>query len=189
MQPLARSYDDCRCPNRNCLRCLLTSAWWHSYYWRSGLVLTDQQQQQQHPLNGPLYRTTRVSRYQKNKTNLDLVEQKIVNGTGISWAICKSAPWPRQMTMPAPHHSVFYRPDALSATQPTASKHWTDILCQWTEAIFSWVWQAQVFKSTSLRVQLKCVLRCQYYIACQCYSVWLKCFDAVGWAAGRASGL
>ena len=26
--------------------------------------------------------------------------------------------------MPAPHHSVFYRPDALPATQPTASKHW-----------------------------------------------------------------
>jgi len=24
--------------------------------------------------------------------------------------------------MPAPHHSVFYRPDALPATQPTASK-------------------------------------------------------------------
>jgi len=26
--------------------------------------------------------------------------------------------------MPAPHHSVFYRLDALRATQPTASKHW-----------------------------------------------------------------
>ena len=25
--------------------------------------------------------------------------------------------------MPAPHHSVFYRPDALPTTQPTASKH------------------------------------------------------------------
>jgi len=25
---------------------------------------------------------------------------------------------------PAPHHSVFYRPDALPAAQPTASKHW-----------------------------------------------------------------
>jgi len=25
--------------------------------------------------------------------------------------------------MPAPHHSVFYRPDALPAAQPTASKH------------------------------------------------------------------
>ena len=26
-------------------------------------------------------------------------------------------------TTPAPHHSVFYRPDALPAAQPTASKH------------------------------------------------------------------
>jgi len=46
-----------------------------------------------------------------------------VSGSGISGAICKSAPCSRQITTPAPHHSVFYRPDALSAAQPTASKH------------------------------------------------------------------
>jgi len=45
-----------------------------------------------------------------------------VSGKGISWAICKSAPRFRQITMPVPHHSVFYRPDALPAAQPTASK-------------------------------------------------------------------
>ena len=44
-----------------------------------------------------------------------------------SWAICKSAPRSRQITMPAPHHLVFYRLDALPATQPTASKHWRQI--------------------------------------------------------------
>jgi len=37
--------------------------------------------------------TTRVSRYQKGKTrkvktNLDLLEQEIVSGSGICWAIC-----------------------------------------------------------------------------------------------------
>jgi len=37
-----------------------------------------------------------VSRYQKGKTNLDLLEQETVSGSGISWAICKSAPCPRQ---------------------------------------------------------------------------------------------
>jgi len=47
-----------------------------------------------------------------------------VSGSGISWAICKSAPRSRQITSPAPHRSVFYRPDALPAAQPTASKHW-----------------------------------------------------------------
>jgi len=36
--------------------------------------------------------TTRVSRHQKGKTNLDLLEQEIVSGSGISWVICKSAP-------------------------------------------------------------------------------------------------
>ena len=30
-----------------------------------------------------------------------------MNGSGISWAICKSAPRSRQITLPAPHHSVF----------------------------------------------------------------------------------
>ena len=52
-----------------------------------------------------------------------LLKQETVSGSGISWAICKSAPCSRHLTMPAPHHSVFYRPDAHPATQPTASKH------------------------------------------------------------------
>ena len=30
-----------------------------------------------------------------------------MGGSGISWAICKSAPCSRQITTPAPHHSVF----------------------------------------------------------------------------------
>jgi len=41
-----------------------------------------------------------VSRYQKGKnhegkTNLDLLEQEIVSGSGICWDICKSVPHPR----------------------------------------------------------------------------------------------
>ena len=73
------------------------------------------------PFNGLFSRTTWVSRYQKGKTNLDFTG---ASGSGISWAICKSAPHSRQITIPVPHHSVFYRPDALPAAQPTASKHW-----------------------------------------------------------------
>jgi len=53
-----------------------------------------------------------------------LLKQEAVSGSGISWAICKSAPCSRQITMPAPHRSVFYRPDALPAAQPTESEHW-----------------------------------------------------------------
>ena len=44
-----------------------------------------------------------------------LLKQETVSGSGNSWATCKSAPRSRQITMPAPHHSVFYRPDALPA--------------------------------------------------------------------------
>jgi len=38
--------------------------------------------------------------------------------------ICKSfAHRSRQITTPAPHHSVFYGPDALPDAQPTVSRH------------------------------------------------------------------
>ena len=53
-----------------------------------------------------------------------LLKQDTVSGSGISWAICKSAPCSRQITTPAPHHSVFYRPGALPAAQSTVSKNW-----------------------------------------------------------------
>ena len=55
-----------------------------------------------------------------------LLKQETVSGSGISWARCKSAPCSRQITTTASHHSVFYRPDALPATQSTASKHWRE---------------------------------------------------------------
>jgi len=75
-----------------------------------------------HLFNGPLSGTTRVSRYHKDKTSLDLTEAR-----DSEWQchqlghmqVCTSL----QITTPAPHHSVFYRLDALPAAQPTASKH------------------------------------------------------------------
>ena len=36
-----------------------------------------------------------------------LLKQETVSGSGISWAIYKSAPSSRQITTPVPHHSVF----------------------------------------------------------------------------------
>ena len=53
----------------------------------------------------------------KVKPTWILLKQETVSGSGISLAICK-------ITTPAPHHSVFYMPDALPATQPTASEYW-----------------------------------------------------------------
>jgi len=66
-----------------------------------------------------------------------LLKQETVIGSGISWAICKSAPCSRQITTPAPHHSsFFYRPDALPVAQPTASKHWRYQCIHWNSYLF-----------------------------------------------------
>ena len=70
-----------------------------------------------HTFNGRFTGTRKV------KPVWTLLKQETVSGSGISWAMCKSAPCSRQITTPEPHHSVFYRPDALPAAQPTASKH------------------------------------------------------------------
>ena len=77
-----------------------------------------------HLFNGPLSRTTLWAGTRKVRAIWILLEQETVSGSGISWAICMSAPRSKQITMPVPHHSVFYRPDALPAAQPTASQHW-----------------------------------------------------------------
>ena len=58
-----------------------------------------------------------------------LLKQETVSGSDISWAICKSAPRSRQITMPAPHHTLFFtgRMPFLPTNQPTVSKHWRHI--------------------------------------------------------------
>jgi len=73
------------------------------------------------PFNGLFSRTTWVSRYQKGKTNLHFTGARVaVSGSGISWAICKSAPRSRQITMPVTHHSVFLQAGCPSC-RPTNS--------------------------------------------------------------------
>jgi len=49
-----------------------------------------------------------------------LMEQEALSASGISWAICKSAPRPSHSSTPP----IFYRLGALSAAQPTISKHY-----------------------------------------------------------------
>jgi len=77
------------------------------------------------PFDGPLSGTTRVSRYQKGKPICILLEQETVSGSGISLAICKSAPRSRQTTTPAPHHSVFTGPGQVVHTRASVvTKHY-----------------------------------------------------------------
>ena len=54
-----------------------------------------------------------------------LLKRETVSDNGISWA----------KTTPAPHHSVFYRPDVLPATQPTTSKHGRTNCCRESQKI------------------------------------------------------
>jgi len=49
-----------------------------------------------------------------------LLKQLTVSGSSISWAICNSAPRSRQITMPAPHRSVFLQAGCPSC-RPTNS--------------------------------------------------------------------
>jgi len=49
-----------------------------------------------------------------------LLKHETVSGSGISLAICKSAPRSRQITTPAPHHSVFLQAGCRSC-RPTNS--------------------------------------------------------------------
>jgi len=76
----------------------------------------------------PKSRTTRVSRYQKGKTrkvktNLDLLEQEILSGSGISWTICKlQVCTSYQITTPTSHHSVFLQAGCPSWRQTNSVK-------------------------------------------------------------------
>jgi len=73
--------------------------------------------------NGPFSRTTQVNQYQKGKTNLDFT-----GATDSEWQwhqlghrqVCTSLRTDNHTSTPP---LSFYRPDALPATQPTASKH------------------------------------------------------------------
>jgi len=73
----------------------------------------------------PFVRATRVSQYQKGKTNLDLNEAR--RDSEWQWhqlrhmEVCTSLQTDNHASNPP--LSFFYRPDALPAAQPTVSKH------------------------------------------------------------------
>ena len=67
--------------------------------------------------------TTQVSRYQKGKTNLDFTEAR-----DSEWQWCQLGHMHVCTSLQTDNHASipplrFYRPDALPAAQPTASKH------------------------------------------------------------------
>jgi len=84
-----------------------------------------------HTFNGPFSGTTQVSRYQKGKTNQDFTEER-----DSEWQrhqlgrmqVCTLLQIDNQTSTPP---LCFYRPDALPAAQPTASKHWRLFFSSW----------------------------------------------------------
>ena len=76
-----------------------------------------------HSFNGPFSGTTWVSRYQKGKTSPDFTEARDSEWQWHQLSHMQVCTLLQTDTMPAPYHSVLYRPDALPAAQPTASKH------------------------------------------------------------------
>ena len=68
-----------------------------SYTDRNALTLTQHQTS---------FADNSSDKHQQRKPVWILLKQETVSGSGISWAICKSAPRSRQTTTPAPHHSV-----------------------------------------------------------------------------------
>jgi len=77
-----------------------------------------------HPFNDPFSGTTWVRRYQKGKTNLDFTEAR---DSERQWhqlghmQVCILLQTDNHASTPP--LKFFYRPDALPAAQPTASKH------------------------------------------------------------------
>jgi len=71
-----------------------------------------------HPFNSPFSGTTQVSQYQKGKTNLDFTETR-----DSEWQWHQLGHTVQTGNHAIPQNSVFYRPDALPAAQPTSSKH------------------------------------------------------------------
>ena len=57
-----------------------------------------------------------------------LQEQETVSGSGISWAICKSAPRSRQITTPVLHRSVFLQAGCPSCCPTNELQHWRHMI-------------------------------------------------------------
>jgi len=89
-----------------------------------------------HTFNNPFSGTTRVSRYQKGKTNLDFTEAR---DNEWQWhqlghmQVCTSLQTNNHASTPP---LIFYRPDALPAAQPTASKHLRCTVVEYTGSVY-----------------------------------------------------
>ena len=91
-----------------------------------------------HPFNGPLSGTTRVIRYKKGKTNLDFTGARDIEWQWNQLDHMQVCTLVQTDNHASTHHSVFYRPEALPAVQPTVSMHWRLQIEEITEWYILW---------------------------------------------------
>ena len=85
-----------------------------------------------------------------------LLEQETVSGSGISCAICKSAPRSRQITTPAPHRAVFLQAGCPSC-RPTNSVKALKATSLFKERIFSTFHMLRHLAKTSRRMKAQSI--------------------------------
>ena len=89
-----------------------------------------------HPFNDFFLGLPRWAGTRKAKPIWILLKQETVSGSGISWAIYKSAFRSRQITMPAPHHSVFLQAGCPSCRPTNSVSTLKESLCSLIDIIY-----------------------------------------------------
>jgi len=89
-----------------------------------------------HPFNDFFLGLPRWAGTRKAKPIWILLKQETVSGSGISWAIYKSACRSRQITMPAPHHSVFLQAGCPSCHPTNSVSTLKESLCSLIDIIY-----------------------------------------------------
>ena len=85
-----------------------------------------------------------------------LLEQETVSGSGISWAVCKSAPRSRQITMSAPHYSQVFLQAGCPSCRPTNS---VKALKALSVTSWSYIETAKCFSRFLARVFFTCCMQ------------------------------
>jgi len=122
------------------------------------------QQHQSTQFNGPLSGTTQVSRYQKGKTNLDFIGAR-----DSEWQWQQLGHMQICTSLETNNHASTPQLSFFTGRMPFMPPNQ----------------QRQSTEGTSKALKLCHTLPNKFLKSVSC----LQCFDAVGWAAGRASGL
>ena len=93
-----------------------------------------------------------------------LLKQETVSGSGISWAICKSASRSRQITMLVPHHSSFFAGrmpflppnQQRQSTEGNTSVIWVEVSI-FSKHITSVICLLQMLTSTHMKLEMEIV--------------------------------